>query len=524
MQDKSEIFRYLALKLSIKKTSLLKRCRRLLEKDQSDILLNTNPLQIKHQPCQQMTPQKQHNEINIIETVKQQYLQQQQQQQLQQQHHHQQQQQSKINHSIDENSLEPDLKEKILYVVQIFNQTNPREFTFEVNNYLNSIDSQARKLYNKEIVSQIYDYLASSFKIDKEKFLKKLNFIRSEFNEKQLKNSINKFKFELSKEMKHLEEKHNQAYLEFVKRLNELQVQQQQGQQLGEQEKKKIFGPRKKFIWSNELKEMFKNVLTNLMNLYELKDVKVLDKATYLREFLSKDIINAWPEGWMQITVLINESELLLGMKVPTIKKSPQMTATNRVQNNDEKPVKISNYNDNGVQNRQSNQNTSSQARKVVPERVQNSSSSNQQVHQHRQQQQQASVVQQQRSQTNTPSQQRAQNFQNISPSQKIQNSALNQLSTASNLTQSQQKLLQSSSTTSMNSFISSILATSNIKAEGVDIQQHFTKQLQSLYSNTELASKATSNNSSQSVNPFNNFQKHWSATNLTESQKGKFL
>ena len=229
----------------------------------------------------------------------------------------------------------------------------------------------------------------------------------------------------------------------------------------------------------------------------------------------------------MQINVLLHESELLLGMKVPTIKKSPQMTATNRVQNNDEKPVRINNYNDNSVQNRQSNQNASSQARKVVPERVQNSSSLNQQVHQHRQQQQHTSVVQQQRSQTNTQSQPRAQNFQNISPSQKLQNSALNQLSTANNLTPSQLKLLQSTSTLSMNSFISSILTSGNIKAEGVDLQQHFTKQLQGFQfnSNTELASKTTitSNNSSQSINPFNNFQKNWSTTNLTESQKCKF-
>ena len=567
MHDKSEIFRYLAFKLSIKKTSLLKRVKKLLEKSkneneisptktvhQPEQMLQTTQLhqQIQHQrqssyqqPQQQqqqqqrLTPQKQQNEMNLIEKAAQQYHQQQQQQLQHQKLQQQQQQQNqrnvnkKMNNSIEENTLEPDLKEKIMYVIQIFNQTNPRDFTFEVTNYLNSIDSQARKLYNKDMISQIYDFIASSFKIDKDVFMKKLNSIRVDFYEKQLKNSINKFKSELNKEMKSLEEKHNFAYSEFIKKLNEQHIP---GQQLTSEEaaKKKIFAPKKKFIWSNELRDLFKNVLSNLQNIFETKEVKSVERAIHLKDFLNKDLLTYWPEGWMQINILFSEAESLLGMKTSaTIKKpnlSPQtqmpyntqMTSNRGSSASNSDAIKINNFVENGATQLKfpsSNSSTSmQQTRKIVPERVQNVALG-QQFQQQPIKQSQNLHPSPQRSSTSSQSQQRAQNVSPSQPSKAAGNiAALNQLSsTFPNLTPTQQKLLaNTASSTSVNTFLNSILASTNAKAESNDLQN----RIKNFYSTpNDMLNKTVISNSSM----MNALHKNWPSESSSKCKQLNF-
>jgi hypothetical protein len=501
----------------------------LVQSQQQRIITSQQNISTQQQQQQpRLTPQKptpqqqqQQNSTSFIEKATQQY-QQQLQQQKQQQLQPQQKQSSKRNSgSMDDSSLEPDLKEKIMYVIQIFNQTNTGEFTFEVNNYLNSIDSQARKLYGKEMIGQIYTYLAASFKIDKDVFMNKINSIRLDFHEKQLKNLLKKFQVELNKEMKVLEEKHNHAYSDFVKKLNELQQQQQLN---NEEIKKKIFGPRKKFVWSNELKDIFKNILTNFMNLFEMKDIKGADKLGYLREYLNKELLVFWPEGWMQLNVLVNEAEVLLGFKAPALKKqslSPQNhqqtnsqnTIGNRItsgaSNNDEKPVKINNFVDNSVIQLKSSQSSiQQQPRKVVASRVPNTTSNQQLPQQQQQQQKQNQTMNpspQRPSISNTQTQQRT--FQNTSPSQSSKSNSSHVLSGGpyQGLTSSQQKLLaNAANATSINNYLSSILATANLKPENIFEQQ----QLKNLYSNSnDLISKSATVNS----HIISNIQKTWS-------------
>jgi hypothetical protein len=225
----------------------------------------------------------------------------------------------------------------------------------------------------------------------------------------------------------------------------------------------------------------------------------------------------------MQLNVLVNEAEVLLGFKAPALKKqslSPQnhqqtnsqTTIGNRItsaaSNNDEKPVKINTFVDNSVIQLKSSQSSiQQQPRKVVASRVPNTTS-NQQLPQQQQQQKQNQTMNpspQRPSSSSTQSQQRT--FQNTSPSQSSKSNSSHVLSGGpyQGLTSNQQKLLASAANaTSINNYLSSILATANIKPENIFEQQ----QLKNLYSNSnDLISKSATVNS----HIISNIQKTWS-------------
>uniref|UniRef100_A0A8C4PW58 Ubinuclein middle domain-containing protein n=1 Tax=Eptatretus burgeri TaxID=7764 RepID=A0A8C4PW58_EPTBU len=76
---------------------------------------------------------------------------------------------------------------------------------------------------------------------------------------------------------------------------------------------RRIFGPRKKFRWNDELRDLLCDVVKTKIACYELERNKLQSAEDYLKAFLEAEVKSLWPKGWMQARMLFKESRSVHG-------------------------------------------------------------------------------------------------------------------------------------------------------------------------------------------------------------------
>ncbi|XP_036594697.1 ubinuclein-1 isoform X3 [Trichosurus vulpecula] len=104
---------------------------------------------------------------------------------------------------------------------------------------------------------------------------------------------------------------------------------------------KRIMGPRKKFQWNDEIRELLCHVVKMKLDGYELERNKAQSWEDYVKAFLDAEVKPLWPKGWMQARTLFKESRRGHGHLTSILAKKKVMTAAKvKVKDSSTKPDK----------------------------------------------------------------------------------------------------------------------------------------------------------------------------------------
>ncbi|KAG8428898.1 hypothetical protein GDO86_018960, partial [Hymenochirus boettgeri] len=95
---------------------------------------------------------------------------------------------------------------------------------------------------------------------------------------------------------------HNEAkyskLLEDDKEKNQKAVSEEDEEE--EKSGRKSAGPRKKFQWNDEIRQLLCQLLRTKVDLYEPQESAMQSMEDYLKSFLDGEVKTLWPRGWMQ--------------------------------------------------------------------------------------------------------------------------------------------------------------------------------------------------------------------------------
>ncbi|XP_043946466.1 ubinuclein-1 [Protopterus annectens] len=191
-------------------------------------------------------------------------------------------------------------------------------FTQDVNSMLLDIEVLCRGLSN-QTRSGVYVYLASFLPCSKETLVRRAKKLHLHEQDGCLKEPLQKLKEAIGRVMpvqmlkfQEVCRAHNHA--RFAKLLEDEKDKDQKERVCSEEEEdeekgvKRISGPRKKFQWNDEIRELLSTVVKTKMSAYELEKYKSSSAEDYLKTFLETEVRPLWPKGWMQARLLFRES------------------------------------------------------------------------------------------------------------------------------------------------------------------------------------------------------------------------
>ncbi|XP_029432517.1 ubinuclein-1 isoform X2 [Rhinatrema bivittatum] len=191
-------------------------------------------------------------------------------------------------------------------------------FTQDINSILLDIELQAREL-SSPLRSGVYAYLASFLPCSKDTLVKRARRLHLHEQGGRLKEPLQKLKDAIFRAMpdqmtKYQEECQAHTQAKFAKLLEEEKDKEQRERVCSEEEDdeekggKRIMGPRKKFHWNEEIRELFLHAVKLKLGRYELEKNKSQGLEDYLKAFLDNEVKLLWPKGWMQARTLFKES------------------------------------------------------------------------------------------------------------------------------------------------------------------------------------------------------------------------
>ncbi|XP_026784981.3 ubinuclein-1 isoform X2 [Pangasianodon hypophthalmus] len=89
---------------------------------------------------------------------------------------------------------------------------------------------------------------------------------------------------------------------------------------------KRVFGPRKRFRWNEEIREVLCEVVRLKMSSYELDAPSNQSLEDYLKSFLEASVKTLWPRGWMQSRILLIESRRVHAHITGVVARKKSMT------------------------------------------------------------------------------------------------------------------------------------------------------------------------------------------------------
>ncbi|XP_072125029.1 ubinuclein-1-like isoform X5 [Mobula birostris] len=219
-------------------------------------------------------------------------------------------------------------------------------FTQDVNNILLNIELQSREL-NSQARSGVYAHLASFLPCSKDTLVKRAKKLHMNeqtgakwliktgqclMQDGRLKEPIQKLKEAIGRAMPHQMSK----YQDDCQAHSQAKIAKMMGEDKEPKEKmfsdddedddkmgRRIVGPRKKFHWNDEIRDLLCSVVRTKMAYYELERNKSQAAEDYLKSFLDSEVKPLWPKGWMQSRTLFKESRKVHAhvTAVPTKKK-----------------------------------------------------------------------------------------------------------------------------------------------------------------------------------------------------------
>ncbi|XP_032242142.2 ubinuclein-1 isoform X2 [Nematostella vectensis] len=219
-------------------------------------------------------------------------------------------------------------------------------FNKDVNQMLLGIETQSREL-SCRVRSGIYDYLAFYLPCTKDTLLKRAKKLLLTDQAGRLREPMAKLKAAVDKVMpeqikafeeqvrKHVEEEASASSTQGIEQQNtedkkrelfksamEFEEDAEKGEevttptdppsttaQCQTDEKTKKTVPKRKFIWSDELRELLHDVVTVKVKLFEMSKTRTTSAEEYLKEFFDTEVKQLWPKGWMTSRILFKESK-----------------------------------------------------------------------------------------------------------------------------------------------------------------------------------------------------------------------
>lgn len=183
-------------------------------------------------------------------------------------------------------------------------------FTQDINGILLDIEVQTREL-SSQIRSGVYAYLASFLPCSKDTLLKRARKLHLYEQGGRLKEPLQKLKEAIGRAMpeqmtKYQDECQAHTQAKVSKMLEEEKDKEQRERICSDEEDeerggRRIMGPRKKFQWNDEIRELLCHLVKIKLESYDLeRNNKAQSLEDYMKAFLNAEVKPLWPKGWMQ--------------------------------------------------------------------------------------------------------------------------------------------------------------------------------------------------------------------------------
>ncbi|XP_045850066.1 ubinuclein-1 isoform X2 [Meles meles] len=198
-------------------------------------------------------------------------------------------------------------------------ESRQKFFTQDVNGTLLDIEVQTREL-SSQIRSGVYAYLASFLPCSKDTLVKRARKLHLYEQGGRLKDPLQKLKEAIGRAMpeqmaKYQDECQAHTQAKVAKMLEEEKDKEQRERMCSDEEEdeekggRRIMGPRKKFQWNDEIRELLCHVVKIKLESYDLeRNNKTQSWEDYVKAFLDAEVKPLWPKGWMQARTLFKES------------------------------------------------------------------------------------------------------------------------------------------------------------------------------------------------------------------------
>lgn len=215
------------------------------------------------------------------------------------------------------NGLPPMLEQHIKDISQAAKNIegqNKMEILFsELNSVLLDVEVNSKQLGGK-VRSRIFSYLASQLSCNKGTLVKRAKKLHSQQQNEQMQELLKKLENAVARSMPEQItrfQNHCQAHSEA--RAAKLEAEKERaidGSDEEEEERsgKRVFGPRKRFRWNEEIRELLCEIVNVKMMIYDSESPSCSSLEEYLKAFLEADVKSLWPKGWMQSRILLIET------------------------------------------------------------------------------------------------------------------------------------------------------------------------------------------------------------------------
>ncbi|XP_071086935.1 ubinuclein-1-like isoform X1 [Haliotis cracherodii] len=219
-------------------------------------------------------------------------------------------------------------------------------FSPNVNRMLLDVEVKSRQLTcgNR---SSIFAHLSCFLPCGKETLLKRAKKLRQSQQDDLLRDPLNKLKEAVNSMMPTLLEKYdaeNQlAVLMRMENKEKVDSEQKDPKEEGSTEsdeeeqrgpdgekKKRIMGPRKKFEWTDHVRNLLCEVTKVKMKTFAAAKQRGQTAEEYVRFFLGADVLPIWPKGWMQTRMLYKESRAAHALWTNPQKPRKSLQGTNK--------------------------------------------------------------------------------------------------------------------------------------------------------------------------------------------------
>ncbi|NXD30703.1 UBN1 protein, partial [Spelaeornis formosus] len=233
-------------------------------------------------------------------------------------------------------SLEKRIKELAQAARAAEGEGKQRFFTQDINNIILDIELQTREL-SSQVRSGVYAHLASFFPCSKDTLLKRARRLYLYEQGGRLKEPLQKMKEAIGRAMpeqvaKYQEECQAHTQAKFAKMLEEEKDKEQRvcSDEDEDEEKggKRVAGPRKKFQWNEEIRELLCHLVKIKLDGYDLDKNKAQSLEDYVKTFLEGEVKPLWPKGWMQARTLFKESRRVHGHLTSVLVKKKVIAPT----------------------------------------------------------------------------------------------------------------------------------------------------------------------------------------------------
>uniref|UniRef100_A0A8C2VUB7 Ubinuclein 1 n=1 Tax=Chinchilla lanigera TaxID=34839 RepID=A0A8C2VUB7_CHILA len=198
-------------------------------------------------------------------------------------------------------------------------ESRQKFFTQDINGILLDIEVQTREL-SSQIRSGVYAYLASFLPCSKDALVKRARKLHLYEQGGRLKEPLQKLKEAIGRAMpeqvaKYQDECQAHTQAKVAKMLEEEKDKEQRERICSDEEEdeekggRRIMGPRKKFQWNDEIRELLCQVVKIKLESHDLeRNNKGQAWEDCVKAFLDAEVKPLWPKGWMQARTLFKES------------------------------------------------------------------------------------------------------------------------------------------------------------------------------------------------------------------------